>query len=257
MIQNGVQQIQDYFPTRHRYSKLCFDYSEHHLEHPNICNYSAWLARENPFSIYVATFEVRTYRLCRRILMFHCFPEELGLEACLVNSTNITYKQSPVASFIVKISQSFYIKSKGAGCYLKKSLPPLDLEYSLVPDSRNPVLYTVQEINPESIKNIPIGVDSKNYQWIDLDSEGLPGVFTTNDSCWFYKHNISANKLGSREGLPTTTAAQLGPTEILTPKPSSADGALNFVNLAGDGQLNLVHMDINMPGFNKHNIKKE
>jgi hypothetical protein len=81
-----------------------FNYSEHYLEHPNIYNYSAWLARENPFSIYVTIFEVRTYRLCRRILMFHYFPEELGLEAYLVSSTNITYKQSPVASFIVKIS---------------------------------------------------------------------------------------------------------------------------------------------------------
>jgi hypothetical protein len=163
--------------------KVVFDYGEHHLEHPDVYGHGVWSAREDPFSSYVATFEVRTYRLCRRILMFHCFPEELGLEACLVSSTNITYKQSPVASFIVNISQSSYVQSEGDGCYLKKSLPPLDLEYSKVPDIRNPVLQSVQQIDSESMENIPVGVDGKNYQWIDLNGEGLPRVFSTKDDC--------------------------------------------------------------------------
>jgi hypothetical protein len=78
-----------------------------------------------------------------------------------------------------------------------------------------------------------------------------------NDSCWFYKYNISVNKLGSREGLLITTATRLGLTEILTPKPSSANGAFNFVDLASNGQLDLVHIDINMPGFNRHDIEEE
>jgi hypothetical protein len=34
-----------------------------------------WPVRKDPFSSYRATFEVRTYRLCRRVLLFHHFPK--------------------------------------------------------------------------------------------------------------------------------------------------------------------------------------
>jgi hypothetical protein len=81
-----------------------FDYNEYYLKHLEIYNYSVWLAREDPFSIYIAIFEVRTYRFCRFILMFYCFLEELRLESCLVSSISIKYKQLLMASFIVKIS---------------------------------------------------------------------------------------------------------------------------------------------------------
>ena len=37
-----------------------------------------WLCRHDPFSSYRAGFEVRTYRLCQRVLMFHHFPDEAG-----------------------------------------------------------------------------------------------------------------------------------------------------------------------------------
>ena len=53
-----------------------------------------WPVRRDPFSSYRSGFEVRTYRLCRRVLMFHHFPEELGTESCLVRSTAFHYAKS-------------------------------------------------------------------------------------------------------------------------------------------------------------------
>jgi Salmonella virulence plasmid 65kDa B protein len=52
-----------------------------------------WKARIDPFSSYRAGFEVRTYRLCQRVLMFHHFPdpEELGTPDYLVRSTEFIY----------------------------------------------------------------------------------------------------------------------------------------------------------------------
>ena len=50
-----------------------------------------WTARVDPFSSYRAGFEVRTYRLCQRVLMFHHFPDELGTPDYLVRSTDFTY----------------------------------------------------------------------------------------------------------------------------------------------------------------------
>src|SRR5262249_3392448 len=38
-----------------------------------------WPVCQDPFSTYRSGFEVRSYRLCRRVLMFHHFPDELGV----------------------------------------------------------------------------------------------------------------------------------------------------------------------------------
>src|SRR5436190_2963275 len=65
---------------------------------------SHWPVRQDPFSSYHAGFEVRTYRLCRRVLMFHHFPDELGTADYLVRSTEFTYNSSPIASFITQVT---------------------------------------------------------------------------------------------------------------------------------------------------------
>jgi hypothetical protein len=50
-----------------------------------------WPPRIDPFSSYRAGFEIRTYRLCQQVLMFHHFPTELGTSDYLVRSTDFTY----------------------------------------------------------------------------------------------------------------------------------------------------------------------
>ena len=55
----------------------------------------AWPARADTLSSYRAGFEIRTRRLCRRVLMFHHFTE-LGAPtpSYLVGSTDFTYDES-------------------------------------------------------------------------------------------------------------------------------------------------------------------
>ena len=59
------------------------------------------------------------------------------------------------------------------GRIFKKALPKLEFKYTEVK-----VDETVREIDSESVKNLPYGVDGAPYQWVDLDSEGLTGVLT-------------------------------------------------------------------------------
>lgn len=95
-----------------------------------------WSLRQDRSSSYRAGFEVRTCCLCRRVLMFHHFPQELGIEDCLVRSTEFAYSEGPVASFITAVSQSGFVRQpvgSQPNRYLKKSLPPLEFEYSRVP----------------------------------------------------------------------------------------------------------------------------
>ena len=60
--------------------------------------------RQDPFSTYRAGFEVRTYRLCRRVLMFHHFPDELETRttSCARPSSGIA--RPPIASFITSVT---------------------------------------------------------------------------------------------------------------------------------------------------------
>ena len=100
---------------------------------------NAWPVRNDPFSSYRAGFEVRTYRLCQRVLMFHHFPDEAGVGAdCLVRSTDFTYSarrrpdrrpQSRSTRFCCQSTQSGYRRTSRAGTS-RNRLPPLEFEYS-------------------------------------------------------------------------------------------------------------------------------
>ena len=75
--------------------EVVFDYGEHDR---NRCQPTrrrcrqSWPRPPGSFSTYRAGFEVRTYRLCQRVLMFHHFPDEAGIgDDCLVRSTDFTY----------------------------------------------------------------------------------------------------------------------------------------------------------------------
>lgn len=81
--------------------EVVLDYGEHYSENDQgqptsvVLNddQRLWLTRQDPFSAYRATFEVRTYRLCRRVLMFHHFPDELGTPDYFVRSTDLTTRK--------------------------------------------------------------------------------------------------------------------------------------------------------------------
>jgi len=191
-----------------------------------------WKVRQDPFSAYRAGFEVRTYRLCQRVLMFHHFPDELGTEDCLVSSTEFAYNESTLASFITDVTQSGYVR-RTDGTYLKKSLPPLEFEYSQVA-----IQEEVKEIDAESLENLPYGLDGQGYRWVDLDGEGLSGILTEQEDAWFYKPNLGDG--------------EFGPLQILAEKPSIANlsgGQQQLMDLAGDGQLDLVNLSGPVSGF--------
>jgi RHS repeat-associated protein len=237
--------------------EVVFDYEEGHYEElpadPNAHQFviahkdptQDWQRRQDPFSSHRSGFEVRTYRLCHRVLMFHHFPDELGVDDYLVRLTNFTYEEGPIASFITSVTQSGY-KRQDDGTYLKKSLPPLELEYS-----EATVQDKVQEVDEESIENLPQGLDGAQYQWVDIDGEGASGILTEQGDSWFYKRNLSPLPVIDKDGNPHTVA-RFAPTERLAEIPSFtnlSEGRQQLLDLAGDGQLDVVEFDSPTPGF--------
>src|SRR5262249_32772992 len=94
-------------------------------------------------------------------------------------------------------------------------------------------------------------LDGSHYQWVDLDGEGLSGILTEQAGSWFYKRNLSPVTIGDQNGRDTITA-RFGPVELVAERPSLAaltGGRQQFLDLAADGQLDLVQFDGPTPGF--------
>ena len=236
--------------------EVVFDYGEHRPNDPGPTDAGEWLCRHDPFSSYRAGFEVRTYRLCQRVLMFHHFPGEPDVgKDCLVRSTDFIYrdirnndedlkKGHPIASFIATIVQSGYKRKDGG--YLKRSLPSLEFEYS-----QAKIQEEIREVDPESLENLPYGLDGAKYQWVDLDGEGISGILTEQDGGWFYKRNMSPITT-RRDGGEETTAARFAPAEPVAQQPSLS--GQQFLDLAGDGHVDLVKFDRPHPGYYERNL---
>ena len=232
---------------------LVFDYGEHDLLAP-IPDDTAqpWICRADPFSSYRSRFEVRIYRLCRRVLMFHSFPGQPAVGAdCLVRSTDLSHAASlpgtsePFYSYVLSITQTGYARNP-AGGYFSQSYPSLQFEYT-----QAEIDETVRDVDPESLKNLPSGIDSQLYRWLDLDGEGLAGILTEQGGGWFYKPNLSpANQQAVGDEL--LTLPWFGPVEQVARQPSLASlasGRQQLMSLSGNGRLDLVELDSPTPGF--------
>lgn len=233
--------------------EVVFDYGEHNQTTPLPNDGGVWPRRNDPFSTYRASFEVRTYRLCQRVLMFHHFSDEpeVGVN-CLVRSTDFTYgyeanqqaTTNPIFSQLRSVTQNGYKRNAGGG-YIAKSLPPLEFTYSeaVIQDD-------VHEVDPTSLENLPYGLDGSQYQWVDLDGEGLSGILTEQADGWFYKRNLSPINVVKTNGAEHIEAS-FAPVELVANKPvlSLDSGHGQFLDLAGDGQLDLVALSGPTPGF--------
>jgi hypothetical protein len=155
--------------------------------------------------------------------MFHHFEGEAGVgNDCLVRSTDFTYSheleptsaRNPVYTFLQAVTQSGYKRDNGR--YLKRSLPPVEFEYT------QPIVQdTVQEVDAESLENLPIGLDGAAYQWTDLHGEGIPGILTEQAGAWFYKRNLSPSNGKPGNGV-THVEAKFAPVELVATKPNLA-----------------------------------
>ncbi len=193
---------------------VVFDYGEHDL---GVDEVRTWPVRADPFSRYTSGFEVRTWRLCRRILVLHSFPDELGPGPSprLVRSTDLAYTQDPVLTVLSAITRTGY-QWNGNG-YSTESLPPLELRYTqAAPDS---------EVRLVSAAPVPESTAGEPY-WIDLDGEGIPGALSRAGDGWWFQRNLGGGRLDRPN--PVDSRPVVGSTR------------LRLAGLAGDGRTALI-----------------
>ena len=200
--------------------EVVLDYGEHAGDAPTPAEQSPWRARPDPFSTFRPGFEVRTYRRCERFLMFHRIAA-LGPQPALVNATELSYEETPAASYLRRVTYAGY--AFGADPAGRKTLPSLDLHYSPIAWNERP-----KDLDEDSLTGLAGAIGERGTAWVDLDGEGLPGVLVPSRDAWYYKRNTGGGSLGPAEPQP------------LLPRPADFERGAVLTDLAGDGRLDVL-----------------
>lgn len=209
---------------------LLFDYGERGTDPqtaPPFTTTATWPARQDPYSRYDYGFEIRVHRLCRQVLMFHHFPDELGQADTLVSRLLLEYAESPVLTQLTSARTLAYEEDG----YVQ-SLPPLELAYSQPAENSG--------ADWQQMPDMP-GLESWPYALVDLYGEGLPGVLCRTGNEWRYR----APQRGEEGGDSVSYADW----QVLPSVPSMQNGAARLMDINGDGQLDWIVAQPGMAGF--------
>lgn len=229
--------------------EVVFDYGEHNINPSNSNPHAAarkWACRPDPFSTYNAGFEIRTYRLCRNILMFHRF-KELGEDPILVHATQFNYQETQTVSLLKSVQSTGYRYE--AGKYETKSLPPVEFDYTAFAPEDSRFQPLVQS-NGQDLPGLNLPPD---YLSIDLYGEGIPGVLYSDGKTTLYwepkgdKSTPNPSQKGGDAG-----AVNYGSPKVLENFPIERqlqDGSRTLMDIAGDGRMALVVISSGTRGY--------
>ncbi|MDE3742116.1 SpvB/TcaC N-terminal domain-containing protein [Maribacter polysaccharolyticus] len=234
--------------------ELVLDFGEHDPLGPTPTESVQWPYRQDAFSSFRSGFEIRTNRLCKRILMFHHFKDEKQFsgtteeedfgENYLVRSLDMNYGPSSIndtgqteVTYLTSITQSGYVR-KPNGTYSKKSLPPMEFRYEKLNWNN-----TIKTISEDNIMNAPLGL-TNNYQLVDLYGEGISGILKEEGNAWYYKSNLGVSDENGE--LEFTRANKV----ISKPSFSGlSNGILSLQDLEANGEKQVVIKSSGIQGF--------
>ena len=210
--------------------EVVLDYGDHEsADAPEPAAGRAWPARPDPYSSYRPGFEVRTFRLCRRFLVFHRF-SDLGAAPQLVRSVDLTHDEAPTGSLLTRIAVHGF--GQDAGSPRRQSLPGVRFAYS-----DGVVERRLRSLDDRSLQNLPQGLHGSDYRWADLRGEGLPGILTISAGAWYFKPNLGGGRFGAQERL--------------TSMPSDLTTGAWLSDFDRDGNFNVAVLDGRGAGFSE------
>ncbi|WP_052496452.1 SpvB/TcaC N-terminal domain-containing protein [Pedobacter lusitanus] len=234
----------DPFPAETDYLfQNVFDYGEYDLNAP-FDQTGDWDFRTDAFSVCKPGFEIRTTRLCRRILLFHYFEElkdTVSGKKTLVKSLNFSYDTStaPDFTFLSAVTVFGYIKQTD-GTYTSQHLPAMEFTYQQHDWNKE-----VRDLSADALVNAPSGIDEQQYQFTDLFNEGLSGLLTEQANGWYYKRNLGNGNFEH--------------ARLVAPKPSfnGLSNQLQLSDLDADGGKQVVSYHQEPRGYFELNDEDE
>lgn len=171
-----------------------FDYGEHG-DDLSATEARDWMARGDPWSDRRAGFDLRSNRLCRRVLFYNRFEELDPLSpvpgwtpvkgiAFTYTGTDFTSAAAPLVDCerLLTVAEIGY-RSDGAGGIAQTALAPMRFTY------HKPAMdHSVQRAPRDALPNAPSGLTGEVHA-IDLYGDGLPGLLSESGSEWLYARN--------------------------------------------------------------------
>ncbi len=262
MAESGRRYAQRY-PKRIRYGNfraaagttqwafhLVFDYGEHDLDDAYIES-GPWQARPDRFSDYRAGFELRTTRRCRRVLLFHHFPNHLGPDPILVRSTDLGYHQDSDTglSVLSTVTQRSYEREDAipggppwrsedglleSRRYRVASVPPLTLTYRMFDLERR----TLTRVGTDEGEAPRRSLATPGVTLIDRRGDGLPDVLDASSGKTIMWTNQGRGRLAAGR-----------PDDSIPPPFSLGSPGVCLADVTGDGRADLLVQRPDVAGF--------
>lgn len=132
----------------------------------------AWSARPDSFSAFSAGFEIRTCRLCRSVLTFHQFPQDLGPDPVLVRAMRLRYDESPFVSLLTRIEYVGFRIDPAQPTSAREIKPLAPMEFTYTDFSLTEGTYRSVAMDIPSGPILP----EDDLDWVDLYGNGIPGL---------------------------------------------------------------------------------
>ncbi|MEL6624562.1 MAG: toxin TcdB middle/C-terminal domain-containing protein [Bacteroidota bacterium] len=237
--------------------EVVFDYGEYDIDPANLNPYlpkNAWALRPDPFSLYHAGFEIRTYRRCANMLLFHRFTE-INTNPVLVHALRIGYENHGLTllSQLISVQEVGYRWEQNA--YTTESLPQTDFNYTAF----DPAMGRFEKIKETDESFLPGLNGPEPYQLVDLFGEGIPGILFANGESVYYQSPVlkPAKNLESSPSdgivIPpavSSLAYQTPDVDIAFPIQRAVEGpGVQLTDVTGDGKLDLLATEGRINGF--------
>ncbi|MEM7360728.1 MAG: SpvB/TcaC N-terminal domain-containing protein [Pseudomonadota bacterium] len=237
-IKHGLTQDQLFghtFSDDDFHFQTILDYGDHPGDIPeSMPTEPGWVAREDPFSDYKSGFEVRTYRQCKRVLLFHDFPEHFNHGPELIRSLDFEYNFAENGFSILEAARIVGYQRSSDGSWINPpaAFPPMTFAYQRHLESE-PLSKLALDGSTETFTN----VDNQRYQWIDLYNEGLTGVATQHLDAVYYAQNQGNGRFSGWTAIATS------------PSLKGNSGPLAIHDLEGNGVKSLVATNGSIKGY--------
>jgi hypothetical protein len=211
---------------------LVFDYGERSTDLEQVPTFDEeqlWPGRSDTYWIYSYGFELGTRHLCKQVLMFHDFPEELGDKPVLVQRLLLEHRSSPLGYQHLTAAHIQAYDALGQ----VESRPPTEFSYNAFDlDSKDQ--------GWAQFPDMPGLNDGQRYQLADLYGEGMPGVLCRYDQAWYYREPLRCESGGDN-----VCYSDWKRLEHIPVADSSKPFHQSLTDLTGDGKLDWV---LAMPG---------
>jgi RHS repeat-associated protein len=239
-----------FFATTDWHFEVVMDYGEHgEVNSPAYAEIQSWQHRHDPFSSYTAGFEIRTHRLCHRLLLYHRFTELNTTPAApyLVCATELLYDLQATYTMVQAVQYRYFEMGK-----TPETLPPITFAYTqAIIDPQ------VHEADEAILRSLPGGVDGVTTQWTDLYGEGLPGILYEDSGAWWYQRNKGDKRYYTYAPAAASTppALTMGAHQPVATKPGVLGTKLRtrLTDLNGDGLTELQVLNNGNDGYYEQN----